>query len=457
MIEIQDPKSMKVDGPNRDLLAQVSIAIQELEPFRPFSPDVESRIRAALLPDRVVASLNMEGVVATRRQTLDVMDAMRLQESVGRGQQEIANALKADEFICDAVGKGVVLSEGLIREINRLLLEGVVTEAGQFRNRVVELPGAPFAPPAPHDVPSLVSRLCEVFPTSESQHPIVQAAWLHASTTLIHPFVDGNGRTGRLLQDFALIRRGLLPVGIPPSARDDYYAALAESDRGDWNDLIEMLAQLQLSTVSKTIVIAREPERRAAWIEKLSKAAASRIENTRHKQYLVWRRRMEQLQKAFVVAARELDETSDVLGAEVREFSAPEFSEWQRICERGFTEKNWLFSIVFFADGKPLYKSIAYMQRHQTRPPSDPIVAERDVVGLYFTGVPAHSFDRPEYRNYADPHIRLREVVFFNEGVYRYVQSDPDSTWKVDLVRDVDEIVREFFEDVFLRKAGIGA
>jgi hypothetical protein len=136
-----------------------------------------------------------------------------------------------------------------------------------------------------------------------------------------------------------------------------HYAALAEGDRGNWNDFVEMLDHLQLSTLSKTIVIAREPERRAAWIAQLSKLAASRIDNTRHKQYVVWRRCMEQLQKTFVVAAKELDETSDVLGAEVREFSAPEFTDWRKICELGYTERNWLFSIVFFADGKPIYKS----------------------------------------------------------------------------------------------------
>jgi hypothetical protein len=79
------------------------------------------------------------------------------------------------------------------------------------------------------------------------------------------------------------------------------------------------------------------------------------------------------------------------------------------------------------------------------------------VVGLYFTGVQARSFDRPEYRNYSDPHIRFREVVFFNNHVYRYIQADSESPWRAESVPNVDDIVREFCEDEFLHKAGIGA
>lgn len=150
--------------------------MDELNQLRPFSPDVNARLRTNLLPDRIVASLNMEGITATRRQTLAVMDAMRIKESIGKGQREILNALMCDEFIIDAVDRGVSVNESLVREINRLLLQDIDSEAGQFRTINVELPGAPFLPPEPTEVPSLVARLCEVFSLSESLHPIVQAA-----------------------------------------------------------------------------------------------------------------------------------------------------------------------------------------------------------------------------------------------------------------------------------------
>ena len=70
-MELQEPREILVDGATKNLLTQVTSAIDELNAHRPFSHEVAGRVRKSLLPDRIVASLNMEGVVATRRQTLD--------------------------------------------------------------------------------------------------------------------------------------------------------------------------------------------------------------------------------------------------------------------------------------------------------------------------------------------------------------------------------------------------
>ena len=82
---LQDPRLTKVTTATQQLLTEVTTAVDSLNKIRPLSPDLAARLREALLPDRVVASLNMEGIVATRRQTLAVMDAMRVQESIGAG------------------------------------------------------------------------------------------------------------------------------------------------------------------------------------------------------------------------------------------------------------------------------------------------------------------------------------------------------------------------------------
>ena len=100
---LQDPRLIQVSTSTQQLLTEVTTAVDRLNKIRPLSPGLALRLREALLPDRVVASLNMEGIVATRRQTLAVMDAMRVQESIGAGEKEIYNALKADEFVHDAV------------------------------------------------------------------------------------------------------------------------------------------------------------------------------------------------------------------------------------------------------------------------------------------------------------------------------------------------------------------
>ena len=162
--ELQDPRSIQLTTAVQQLLTEVTTAVTNLNKIRPLAPDLAARLREALLPDRVVASLNMEGIIATRRQTLAVMDAMRVQESVGAGEKEVYNALKADEFIHDAVERGEALSESTIREINRLLLSGLRADGGAFRPGDVTLLGAKYTPPPGPAVPSLVRQLVEIFP-----------------------------------------------------------------------------------------------------------------------------------------------------------------------------------------------------------------------------------------------------------------------------------------------------
>lgn len=459
-MELQNPNDIALSGSTLELVSQVSEASERLSAHRPFTDQVDARIRDALLPDRVVASLNMEGIVATRRQTLAVMDAMRINESVNRGELEIRNALIADEFVHEAVGTGLALNEQLIREVNRLLIYELRQDAGEFRAGCVELPGAPFLPPDPGDVPDLVNQLCNLFSTSEALHPLMQAAWLHGQFTLIHPFSDGNGRGGRLLQDWALMRRGYMPVGIPPSRRDDYYAALESADRGNWDDFVEMLCMLELDVIKRVVAIAEEPEQRATWIGALAAAAAEKHANTQHKQYIVWRQRMESVAQAFKQAADELDAASSVIGTNYRDFGVVDFRDWDSMCRKGIIDRSWLFSMLFFAEGHAFYKTITFFKRHEALP-CDPFDWNRNAIGLFLTGNEAVPPDgpspRPNFIRYEDPHIRLREIVFVDDIMYVYRQPDPEADWECSDDFTLSETVEEFFTDVFGRKAGLGA
>ena len=453
-IELQDPRNIKLGGTTQQLLTQVTESLESLDRLRPFSQSIADRIRTDLLPDRVTASLNMEGIIATRRQTLSVMDALRIGEAIGRGQWEIANALRADEFVYDMFERAIPISEQLIRQVNGLLLDSVVQDAGSYRTSVVELPGAPFAPPLPTAVPPLVAQLCQWFPLADASHAILQAAWIHAQFTLIHPFVDGNGRTGRLLQDYALLKRGLLPIGIPPAERDDYYSALEKADLGNWDDLVEMLGNLQLGMIARTEAIAKEPERRTAWVQRLAQAAAQKSENTRHKNYLVWRQRVERLSRSFRQAAAEIDASSPIIGATYRDFGAVDFESWQEICRSGHIEKSWVFSLLFFAEGQAFYKAIAYVRRHR-RQLCDFLPNMRDAVSIYFTGVDVQTDQRPDFAYYNDPHIRLREVLFIDDRMFVYSQASPDEQWRVTECESLEDVIEEFYFDVFARKAGL--
>lgn len=454
---LQDPRTLVVSSATQSLLDEADSVVRELNQHRPLSPEDDARLRRALLPDRVTASLNMEGITATRRQTLAMMDVMRVQENAESGEKEIYNALRADEFIADAVERGVAFGEGVLREVNRLLIDGLRPDAGKWRPGDVTLLGAELVPPPGPAVPGLVRSLVELFPHSETLSPLQQAAWLHAQFTFVHPFNDGNGRAGRLLQDWALIRRGYWPSGIPNAKRDDYYSALEQADHGRWDDLVELLAILQLDLTSKVRAVLDEGTKRAKWVTTLATAASAKRQNTRHKQYIVWRQRVEDIIAAFRQASREIDAASDVIGATFRDYSVVDYRDWELLCERGAGERTWVFSILFFGDGRPFYKSIAYLKRHQYLPATENEPPKRDQISVFFTGVAIPEVDRADFNRYDDPHIRLREILPTEAGLRVFSESADRSGWDVELHNTPATCVEHFFRDVFERKAGLGA
>ena len=452
--QLQDPRGIKLSAPTQQLLAELTTATEALNKIRPLAPELGAKVREAFLPDRIVATLNMEGINATRRQTLAVMDAMRINESIGKSEAEIYNALKADEFITSCCDNGIELSEMLMRETNKLLIQGLRDDAGKFRPGPVKLTNAHFTSPEGPAVPPLATELVGLFAHSEAMHPVAQAAWLHNQFTYIHPFNDGNGRTGRLLQDWVLIRRGLLPVGIPPAMRDDYYHSLELADKGHWDDLVEMIADLELKTIGTFQAIVTEHQTRSTWVSKLAAAAATKQENTRHKLYLVWRTRAERIAADFKQAAKELDTSSDVIGVTFKDFGAVAFHDWEEILKRGAAERTWLFSMLLFADLKPFYKSIAYVKRHQFLA-SDPFAPQKDLVGVYFTGTDLPETEKPDFYNYDDPCIRLREILPKGDDFVIYSQEQESDAWKVETMPSIGSAVECLFSDAFSRKLGL--
>ena len=87
-----------------------------------------------------------------------------------------------------------------------------------------------------------------------SEHPIAHAASHHASFEQVHPFVDGNGRVGRLVLNFMLIQHGYPPAIILATRRTRYLQALATADRGNPNPLTEVVARAVGGTLSRFLI-----------------------------------------------------------------------------------------------------------------------------------------------------------------------------------------------------------
>jgi Fic family protein len=122
----------------------------------------------------------------------------------------------------------LTFTEETVKKLHYLFYRSIEEdEAGEYRRIEVYITGTEYVPPPPEEVPALMSEFIgELNQQKSCLHPVLLAAYAHRRLAEVHPFVDGNGRTARLLMNLILINAGYRVVSIPPICRHSYYAAL---------------------------------------------------------------------------------------------------------------------------------------------------------------------------------------------------------------------------------------
>lgn len=200
------------------------------------------------LTREAVLSSRIEGTQATLGEIL-AADAGALVERSPDDLKEVANYVAALDHGIDRL-KELPLSIPLILELHERLMQDVRGDhatPGEFRRMQnwigspgCSLENATYVPPPPGEIPECMAAL-EAFLQDTSLPPLVQIALAHYQFEAIHPFIDGNGRVGRLLVTLFLVERGVLPTPMLylsaffEATRDHYYASLRRVSReGDW-------------------------------------------------------------------------------------------------------------------------------------------------------------------------------------------------------------------------------
>ena len=260
-----------------------------------------------LLRAEAVASSRIEGLEVGGRRLL------KAQLAAGMGDTpsdvtaaEVLNNIEAMRWAVDTVSAADDITVEHVAGIHERLLAGTGLEkyAGWIRDEQNWIGGssynpcsAAFVPPPPERVRELLEDLC-AFCNSDSLPPVAQAALAHAQFETIHPFVDGNGRTGRALIHVVLRRRGLAPTVVPPVSlvlatwSEAYVGGLtATRYRGDpasraaldgTNDWLEVFAAaMRRAVADATSYEHRVREIQQGWRDRLGRArsdsAASRL------------------------------------------------------------------------------------------------------------------------------------------------------------------------------------
>lgn len=205
-------------------VADAEAAVTRLNARATALVDTEALARI-LLRAEAVASSRIEGLEIGARRLLHAEVVRGLTESVSDvTATEVLNDIDAMVFAVDSIGAGEPITVDLLLDIHRRLLTGTRLEqyGGIVRDRQNWIGGstynpcsAVFVPPPPELVDDLLQDLCD-FSCTDDLPAVAQAAIAHAQFETIHPFVDGNGRTGRALIHLILRRRGLALRTLPP-------------------------------------------------------------------------------------------------------------------------------------------------------------------------------------------------------------------------------------------------
>lgn len=218
---------------------------QLLDSHRPLAEAVVRNLHEDLVLRWTYHSNAIEGNTLTLMETKVVLEGITIGGKSLREHFEAINHRDAILFVEDLIQKKELVSEWNIRNIHQLILKNIDdANAGQYRQINVLVSGAHHLPPDHLLLPEKMLAFVESA-NSHLFHPIEHAARVHVDFVGIHPFVDGNGRTSRLLMNLELMKAGYPPVVIPVEQRLRYYQALdLAHTSANYQPFIQLISEL---------------------------------------------------------------------------------------------------------------------------------------------------------------------------------------------------------------------
>lgn len=226
------------DSPYSKLFAEVDALKAELDKRRPLTQGELHRLRDEFLIEYTYNSNAIEGNTLTLQETALVLEGITIDKKPLKDHLEAVGHRDAFLYVQELVKNKVPFSERIIKQIHTLVLMDRPEDRGVYRHIPVRIMGAYHIPPDPVLVPEQMENLVAEFTGNKKRHPIEAAALFHLKFEGIHPFVDGNGRTGRLILNLMLMQAGYPPINVKYSDRKRYYDAFDAYYRDNITDTL---------------------------------------------------------------------------------------------------------------------------------------------------------------------------------------------------------------------------
>ena len=240
------------------ILTEIDALKEKLDSFRKLD---SYKIAQALELEYTFESNRIEGNTMTLRETdLVVNEGLTISGKSMREHLETINHQEAIAYIKDLMKRNTLLNEREVLCIHNLILRGINPEdAGKYRKVQVMIKGSSHLPPQPFMVAKEMEDFFIWYETNKKRlHPVILAAELHERLVTIHPFIDGNGRSSRLVMNLILLQHGYVIANIKGDYdnRMQYYNALEIAQtKNNKEDFLMFIAQIEKESLERYLNI----------------------------------------------------------------------------------------------------------------------------------------------------------------------------------------------------------
>ena len=338
------------------LLEELSSRVQEMRNSGDLSPRTLAQIRKFFRLKNIYHSNAIEGNILEIGETRQVVEqGLTLTGKPLKDQAEAKNLNEALDFLEDlASSADRPISEADIRQIHHFVLKGIHDEnAGNYRLRPVEISGSAYKPPPPEEVAPQMQELGQWLSSiSKVNHKhgvleaILYAAAAHTWFVYIHPFIDGNGRTARLLMNLILMRYSYPIAIITKADRLRYYDALEDSQSSDLSAFLALVTECineSLEEYEEALKIQTEEQE---FYASIAKSLSTKEEVRAKNEYEVWKNAMELL-RSYFRQATELLHNQTIGSVRFRDFGTLEFEKYLSLRQGESAKRTWFFRIDF--------------------------------------------------------------------------------------------------------------
>ncbi len=231
---------------NKKLLLSIEGKKRELDRYRPLPSGIVAKLREQFTIEWTYNSNAIEGNTLSLQETeLVINRGLTIGNKSLKEHFEAINHKEGIELVERFIDKKKDIDEDFIKNLHRVILKNIDdASAGVYRVSNVRILGAVHIPPNPFKIPKLIKEFIDWYYKNKHLLPIPElAAYVHYKFVCIHPFIDGNGRTSRLLMNLVLMQNGYPPAVILNIDRKKYYRVLKMADLDRLQEFIDFIGR----------------------------------------------------------------------------------------------------------------------------------------------------------------------------------------------------------------------